>query len=180
MWTVLFSSTKAVDFITSADPVRLLTESNELSFEDEESRKLLDSSSTTPEIRALCKDLKVIGKGDFRMLLRWRVHVRPLLVARGEKVIPDATPKVEPDEDELLEEALTQDELRRRREEKKTRREHSKQQRKKDMGLIHEFALDVSEREGPFSLSSIGVDNDDPRLEAVREGSIKFLSLEQF
>lgn len=31
---------------------------------------------TTPEVQASCEDLKVLGKGDFKNLLRWRTALR--------------------------------------------------------------------------------------------------------
>jgi AdoMet-dependent rRNA methyltransferase SPB1 len=31
---------------------------------------------TTSEVRASCEDLKVLGKGDFKNLLRWRTALR--------------------------------------------------------------------------------------------------------
>ena len=31
---------------------------------------------TKPEVLANCEDLKVLGKGDFRVLIRWRVALR--------------------------------------------------------------------------------------------------------
>lgn len=33
-------------------------------------------SATTPEIRSLCEDLGVLGKVDFKLLLKWRLAVR--------------------------------------------------------------------------------------------------------
>jgi hypothetical protein len=31
---------------------------------------------TTPDIKVNCDDLKVLGKGDFKQLLKWRVALR--------------------------------------------------------------------------------------------------------
>jgi len=167
---VLFTATPASSFVESSDPVRVLTESNALTFDDDASVALLGAPATSAEVRALCKDLKVIGKSDFRTLLRWRLQVRPKptpLVAAG-----DAAAAAEDDEDELTAKALASDAARRKREDKKTRRERAKLQQKKDMGIVHPFALDVSEREGPFSLAAVGARGvDDARLDGVREGA---------
>jgi hypothetical protein len=37
-----------------------------------------NSKHTTPEIRALCEDLKVLGKSDFKRLLAWRFRMLEL------------------------------------------------------------------------------------------------------
>jgi len=36
----------------------------------------LKSRHTKPEILANCEDLKVLGKGDFKALMKWRLAIR--------------------------------------------------------------------------------------------------------
>jgi hypothetical protein len=31
---------------------------------------------TTPDVKSNCNDLKVLGKGDFKVLLKWRMGIR--------------------------------------------------------------------------------------------------------
>lgn len=38
--------------------------------------RLLDSNLTSADVKAACEDLKVLGKKDFKTLLKWRVAVR--------------------------------------------------------------------------------------------------------
>jgi len=78
---VLLNRTGALDFIKSDEPIQTLAESNELvwdreSAELQEVRKL---PQTTKELLECFKDLKVLGKKDFRMILRWRNAARKLL-----------------------------------------------------------------------------------------------------
>ncbi|KAG0242934.1 AdoMet-dependent rRNA methyltransferase spb1 [Actinomortierella wolfii] len=72
----LFKAVDAYDFITSEEPVNLLGSVNKFKFESDEARKLLKSAETTDEIKACCEDLKVLGKKDFKSLLKWRANYR--------------------------------------------------------------------------------------------------------
>ena len=71
--------------------------------------------ATTDEIRALCKDLGVLGRVDFKLLLKWRLAVRkthPGLDGKpAKKPAGAADSGDEDDEDEKLLEEM--DELRR-------------------------------------------------------------------
>ena len=64
-------------FIRSADPVRTLTDASAFVF-DAEAEQLGYSghAATTDAIRTACADLKVLGKKDFKDLLKWRVTLR--------------------------------------------------------------------------------------------------------
>ena len=43
---------------------------------NQERRRWLSLDITTGDIRANCDDLKVLGKGDFKALLKWRLAIR--------------------------------------------------------------------------------------------------------
>ncbi len=54
----------------------MLSDVNELRFDSTaESQEILGSPSTTPEIVACCKDLKLLGRNDFKGLLKWRMSI---------------------------------------------------------------------------------------------------------
>lgn len=40
------------------------------------SDRWLAMSITTDEVKANCDDLKVLGKGDFKLLIKWRLALR--------------------------------------------------------------------------------------------------------
>ncbi|KAA0172975.1 hypothetical protein FNF27_05612 [Cafeteria roenbergensis] len=81
----------AVAFIRSHDPVGILADATELLLapppesageEDvdpallaSEDARLAADPATTPEVRALCQDLQLLGRKDLRNLLRWRGSV---------------------------------------------------------------------------------------------------------
>jgi AdoMet-dependent rRNA methyltransferase SPB1 len=72
----LFHTANAFDFIRTYDPVTFLGTFNRIEFRSDEEKEWLAREATTSEIRANCEDLKVLGKGDFKALLRWRTALR--------------------------------------------------------------------------------------------------------
>lgn len=72
----LFKTEEAIDFIHSKDAVAILGRCNQLSFKTDESKELLKSKHTTDEVTANCEDLKVLGKRDFKTLMKWRSSIR--------------------------------------------------------------------------------------------------------
>lgn len=62
---------------TALDAIAVLSSCNRLIFDDsEQSKQWLDSRHTTEDILEDVRDLKVLGKGDFKKLIKWRLAVR--------------------------------------------------------------------------------------------------------
>jgi AdoMet-dependent rRNA methyltransferase SPB1 len=72
----LFHAASASDFVRTHDPVTFLGTFGRIEFRSEEEKEWLANEVTTPEISANCEDLKVLGKGDFKALLKWRTALR--------------------------------------------------------------------------------------------------------
>ena len=68
---LLSSSNTVSGFIANEEPVRILTDMNELKF-TEECEKYKTNRYTTPEIIQCFTDLRVLGKSDFKKILKWR------------------------------------------------------------------------------------------------------------
>ena len=69
-----------VAFLRSPDPVRMLTDASSLEFDAEALALGLDTlAGTTEEVRACCSDLKLLGRKDFKNLLKWRLAARRAL-----------------------------------------------------------------------------------------------------
>ncbi|KAF0360969.1 FtsJ-domain-containing protein [Gigaspora margarita] len=68
----LYKEISVLDFINSDDPIQTLGDVNKLKFDTEEAKELLNHESTTEEIKLCCDDLKVLGKKEFKNLLKWR------------------------------------------------------------------------------------------------------------
>jgi AdoMet-dependent rRNA methyltransferase SPB1 len=71
----LRSSKSVSEFIESSDPVRMLTDVNELIFTDS-CERYKTHAQMTPELMECFKDLRVLGKIDFKKMLKWRQNVR--------------------------------------------------------------------------------------------------------
>ncbi|KAJ1737527.1 AdoMet-dependent rRNA methyltransferase spb1 [Coemansia sp. Benny D160-2] len=66
----------AIEFIKSKDPAGTLGDANEMVFESEEALDAAKLPETTEDILLSCKDLKLLGKKDFRRLMKWRASLR--------------------------------------------------------------------------------------------------------
>lgn len=63
--------------MTSTQPVVMLGEYNQFTHDDAEAAKYLAMDPKfESEIRQLCDDLRVLGKSDFKLLLKWRLRVK--------------------------------------------------------------------------------------------------------
>ena len=76
-----FKEAPASDFIQTTDPIAILGSLNRLTFSQQKNGDIalaaLDKlPETTDEIRQCCLDLRVLGRKEFRMLLRWRLKAR--------------------------------------------------------------------------------------------------------
>lgn len=74
---ILFKTCSLAQFVSTQDPVTLLATHNAIVCPegDEESADLNALPSMTDDLREHCKDLRVLGKRDFKELLRWRTRV---------------------------------------------------------------------------------------------------------
>ncbi|OQU99960.1 hypothetical protein CLAIMM_05526 [Cladophialophora immunda] len=135
------------DFIHTTDPIAILGSVNKLSFEQPPNGDLALATisrlpETTAEIRQCCADLKVLGKKEFRTLLRWRLKVRDQfgLSSKAKKQVQETQAKEQEGEEvaqvESMEEELKlQEELQRlkdqdTKEKKKERRKENERKRK--------------------------------------------------
>ncbi|KAF2203266.1 hypothetical protein GQ43DRAFT_430035 [Delitschia confertaspora ATCC 74209] len=81
-WTQ-FHEAPVSEFIQTTDPIAMLGSLNRLSFEQKPNGDIAIATisklpETTQEIRNCCADLKVLGRADFKRLLRWRLKVREI------------------------------------------------------------------------------------------------------
>ncbi|KAI5461072.1 Spb1 C-terminal domain-containing protein [Mariannaea sp. PMI_226] len=78
-----FKEMPASEFIQTTDPIAVLGSYNKLTFDQPPNGDValaaLDKlPETTKEIRDCCNDLRVLGRKDFKLLLKWRLRVREI------------------------------------------------------------------------------------------------------
>jgi len=73
--TLLYKKISVAEFVQSDQPIKYLVDYNELDF-DEASQIYLNHPLTNKDIIEACEDLRVLGKPDFRMLLKWRLNMK--------------------------------------------------------------------------------------------------------
>ncbi|KAJ3868741.1 Spb1 C-terminal domain-containing protein [Lentinula novae-zelandiae] len=109
----LFKSIPVSELIHSTDPISVLGSANKITFQTDEEKEWLKFEITSGDVKANCDDLKVLGKGDFKALIKWRLALREELgLDVKRKDTEDATETVEIIE-EADEEQMIQDELER-------------------------------------------------------------------
>ncbi|XP_061681898.1 pre-rRNA 2'-O-ribose RNA methyltransferase FTSJ3 [Syngnathoides biaculeatus] len=75
----LFHSYTVTNFIKAENPVDFLGKASEITFD---SPSLEAHSTTTDEIKECCRDIKVLGRKELRMLLNWRTKLRRYLAKK--------------------------------------------------------------------------------------------------
>ncbi|KAF3105730.1 AdoMet-dependent rRNA methyltransferase spb1 [Orbilia oligospora] len=76
---LLYKEIPVKEFIETTDPIALLGSMNKFTFTDTNdiaTATITRLPETTPEIRKCCDDLRVLGRRDFKILLKWRLAIR--------------------------------------------------------------------------------------------------------
>ena len=151
-WTQ-FHEVPASEFIQGQDPIEMLGKLNALHFRQETNGDIalaaLDKlPETTQEVRDCCQDLKVLGRKEFKLLLRWRLKARERFgfkvkstnhkgtvdsseITNGEGLAGEEVAILEPMDDELKlqEDLLRMKESQSKTERKKRRKENEAKQK---------------------------------------------------
>ncbi|KAH9042361.1 Spb1 C-terminal domain-containing protein [Lactarius hengduanensis] len=72
----LFKQVGVAEFIHASDPIAVLGAVNKMTFTTEEEKSWALLPLTSLDVKANLDDLKVLGKGDFKVLLKWRTALR--------------------------------------------------------------------------------------------------------
>eukprot|EP01033_Poteriospumella_lacustris_P009643 gene9642-6898_t len=174
----LRATIKVADFIHSKDPVRVLTDMTEVVFEDDADKLYLEHPRTIEEVKIALSDLKVLGKIDFKKLLKWRQLMRDTYHPAPEK--PAEEKKQETDDELDPEEKIMQeiDDMRYkaavedRKVEKKSRKAMRKERMRQQLGMHHN-AFDVSDDQELFGLDPNLTADDIDRLAEILDHDLE-------
>ncbi|RZC44600.1 hypothetical protein C5167_037551 [Papaver somniferum] len=172
--SVLRTIVLASDFVWSEIPLEVLQTATSISFKDPACIPLKDHILTTEEVKALCEDLQVLGKTDFKHLMKWRIGLRKAL-SPTQKAIPkptdadDENKAVDDGDDDgkmlkEMEELTYAMERKKKRAKKVAARRQAKDKLRKSTGMLVDALEDGYVDDELFSLSSIKGKKD---LEAV-------------
>ena len=127
-----FKEAPASEFIQTTDPIAMLGSLNKLTFEQQNNADIAlfalnKLPETTDEIKQCCMDLKVLGRKDFRMLLRWRLKARDIFgFASKKKSGEDATGEEVAEVESMDEELQMHEGLQRLNENENSRKKREK------------------------------------------------------
>lgn len=161
--TILHNTKDIMEFVESEDPVTVLSSTNRFIFDSDKAKELLKLPPTDPEFQELVKDLKVLGKKEFRNLLKWRRDILEILKPQPKAASKDDVKL------EIVQESL-EDELVRLADEEKSKLRKTKrkvlEKRQKElirlqlkMAAPMDIGLEQSNAVSPFIVAN-GKDND--------------------
>ena len=193
---IFYKEESAMTFVETGDPIQMLSATSRITWSDEASRKLRFKEATTKEILACCDDLKVLGKKDFRSLLKWRLTMRDDLELSAKKEKPEEPKEtVTVTEDEHIDAEMArlsaQEHVLKKRERRKMNERKQKEIIRMQLGMLtpHElgleqdgmdadeiFGLKKAEQSGAMSKLLDGVvpeesDNEDVEMEDEGESA---------
>ncbi|KAI0201252.1 rRNA methyltransferase [Astrocystis sublimbata] len=170
----LYKEVLASEFVESADPIAILANTNRLILETLEPSLSLSAlnkmPATTPEIRQFCSDMKVLGRSEFKKLLKWRLQAREAFGLPTKKTSKAAAAEeqeevaeVESMDEELkiqedLQALKDKDSAKRKREKRKENERKTKEIRRLQMHMTAPMDIGIdsaSVQEDMFRLKSV-------------------------
>lgn len=128
---ILHNTMPIMEFVRDENPIDILGETSEfiIDQEDPDWKLVRKLKQTTNELLECFKDLRVLGKKDFRMILRWRKIARKLLDLDKEE--EEIKVEVEPlNEEEQIDKELDQVRSRQLQKQKREKRQKNEQKQK--------------------------------------------------
>ncbi|KAI5810985.1 AdoMet-dependent rRNA methyltransferase-like protein spb1 [Peziza echinospora] len=162
---IQFKEIPVSEFIETIDPISLLGSISKFSFENKNNDITMAAidklPETTLEVRNCCEDLKVLGKRDFRLLLKWRLSVREKfgLAPKKEEAKGEEVAEInDMDEDERIEHDLKlmrdREIANRKRDKRKSNEQKTKEIIRMQLHMMAPTEIGL-EQEGPLGEDSM-------------------------
>ncbi|KAJ1927564.1 AdoMet-dependent rRNA methyltransferase spb1 [Tieghemiomyces parasiticus] len=182
----MFKTMDALDYLRSTNPTDILARYSALTFDTESSRALLEMPVTNSEIPELCKDLKVLGRGDFRSLMKWHAAMSRKhsdLVGHGVAGQKRAREEGEESEEEEEEEDLDQLAKSALNRQKRERRRANEKKQRTIMRLQLDMAtpVDLADTSGDKSRSLFDLKGAEKRVDIrkLRKADIESIDVDE-
>ncbi|KAH8722723.1 Spb1 C-terminal domain-containing protein [Phaeosphaeriaceae sp. PMI808] len=191
-WTQ-FHEVPVSEFIQTIDPIAMLGSLNKLSFEQPPNGDVAIATieklpETTKEVRNCCADLKVLGRADFKRLLRWRLKVRDVFGFSSKKKDEEKAKQEEEGEEvakieDMDDEMKLQEELERLKEKdskskRKQRRNENERKQKEivrmqmNMTTPYEIGLEQAGPQGEDSMFALKAVDKAGALSRIAKGKM--------
>ncbi|GAA5984622.1 hypothetical protein JCM5350_008161 [Sporobolomyces pararoseus] len=153
----LYKECRVMEWIKNDDPIGVLGLVGRMRWSESEDKKLLKSPLTTEEIKICLDDLKVLGKKDFKMLLKYRSAVREDLGldSKASEDVEDVveTAQVEPiDEEEQITQEIERlsaaEILRRRRERRRANEKRAREVQRMQLNMVTPMDIGLERQDG--------------------------------
>ncbi|KAI1175487.1 Spb1 C-terminal domain-containing protein [Nemania sp. FL0916] len=173
----LYKEVLASDFVETTDPISILANTNRLVLDTLEPSLSLSAlnklPATTPEIRQYFSDLKVLGRTEFKKILKWRIVAREAFGLPTKKALKTAAAvegeevaEVESMDEELkiqeeLQSMKDKDSAKRKREKRKENEKKTKEIRRLQMHMTAPMDIGIESaagQDGMFQLKSLDKD----------------------
>ncbi|BGP23937.1 adoMet-dependent rRNA methyltransferase spb1 [Rhodotorula toruloides] len=153
---ILYRECRVMEWVRHQDPIGVLSMVNKMTWADDEDKKLLKSPLTTSEIKACLEDLKVLGKKDFKMLLKYRAAIREDLgldIKVDEKEEVTETVEVQPlDEEEQitreLERLAREEALKKRRDRRRVNEKKQREVQRMQLNMVTPMDIGLERQDG--------------------------------
>lgn len=183
-----FREAPANEFVQTTDPIAMLGSLNRLHFTQSDHDNIALAAlgqlpETTPEVKQCCEDLKVLGRKEFRMLLRWRLKARERFGLASKKskqdLVSEEITEITPMDAELKiqEELQRLDENQQAKKKKERRRANEKKQKEivrmqMNMTTPTEIGLEQAGPHGGDSMFTLAAVNRAGAVEKVYKGGM--------
>lgn len=187
-WTQ-FKEIPATEFIQTTDPIAILGSVNRLHFDQAKNGDVALAAlnklpETTDEIRRNCEDLKVLGRKEFKALLKWRLKVREIFGFPTKKTAKDETVEETAEVESMDEEMKVQEQLQalKDRESSKKKKERRRENEKKQKDIVRmqlnmTAPMDIGmEEQGPMGEDAMfqlkAIDQEGGALNRITKGKM--------